>query len=368
MQLSLIMALRPALLLLCLCGLSMSEDVFSPGPLKLLAGAKLGSNHRNIVPVSNVFVSGLTVNEDFNNTVIENCTADGTSPIFKWFQGSTEIIGDGQRIHVTQGENYGLLTISPIYRFDLASETHCEASNAISKAESFAFAMEISYCPQCVIIYPEAPPYYVASRSDFSLSCSSPTHIATNHTWYLDGTMLNTTGPVLTVKDIEKEGLGRTRSLYNCWATSNSTGEKLVSMPVVFIIIDEISGVELAAPNDTLVAGSSSASLNCSETGGSMPTFTWLKDGFPLNFNDRVVISADKKSVLIKPVQKEDNGEYSCEVSNPVNTVSAKASLTVDAGSGGLSGGAIAGIVIGVLAAVALAVGLFVFWQKKLRH
>lgn len=47
----------------------------------------------------------------------------------------------------------------------------------------------------------------------------------------------------------------------------------------------------------------------------------WLKDGKPLAAGGRVAFAADMSSVMIKPLQKEDNGMYTCELSNAVSKV-----------------------------------------------
>ena len=96
-----------------------------------------------------------------------------------------------------------------------------------------------------------------------------------------------------------------------------------------FVNTEIISGVEISAPVGKLLAGNSSANLSCSATTGSMLTVKWLKDGLALSSSSRVVFSADMKSVWIQPVQKEDNGEYTCQMLNPFSNQEAKVKLTV---------------------------------------
>lgn len=52
-----------------------------------------------------------------------------------------------------------------------------------------------------------------------------------------------------------------------------------------------------------------------------MTTTAWLKDGRPLAADGQVAFTADMSSVMINPLQKEDNGVYTCELSNAVSKV-----------------------------------------------
>lgn len=86
----------------------------------------------------------------------------------------------------------------------------------------------------------------------------------------------------------------------------------------------------MSAPTGVLFAGNSSANLSCTVTKGTVKTATWLKDGKALTADTRVTFSKDGSSVSINPLQKEDNGEFTCQLSNPVNSDSAKVTLTVN--------------------------------------
>lgn len=69
-----------------------------------------------------------------------------------------------------------------------------------------------------------------------------------------------------------------------------------------------------------LLAGNSSANLSCQATGGDVATTAvWLKDGKPLSASPRLVFAEDMHSFMIKTLQKDDNGEYTCQLSNPVS-------------------------------------------------
>ena len=93
---------------------------------------------------------------------------------------------------------------------------------------------------------------------------------------------------------------------------------------------DPITGVKVTGPTETLIAGNSSANISCMATAGSVQTTTWLKDGNPLAAGARVVFAADRSSVMISTLQKEDNGEFVCQLSNPVNKEQAAYKMVVN--------------------------------------
>lgn len=93
---------------------------------------------------------------------------------------------------------------------------------------------------------------------------------------------------------------------------------------------EAISGVSITAPTVALIAGNNTANLSCQATAGTVTLRTWLKDNGPLSTSDRVVITDDMSTVMIKTVQKEDNGEYKCQLTNAVGSDSASYKMVVN--------------------------------------
>lgn len=93
---------------------------------------------------------------------------------------------------------------------------------------------------------------------------------------------------------------------------------------------DAISGVKVSGPTAVLLAGNSTANISCQATGGDVMTTVWLKDGKPLSAGGRLVFAKDMSSVMIKLLQKEDNGEYTCQLSNPVSKEQASYKMEVN--------------------------------------
>lgn len=93
--------------------------------------------------------------------------------------------------------------------------------------------------PEKVAVTPADPPSVLASGSNFSLTCSAVSKPQATFSWKHNEQMLKTTGPVLTLKDIEKEGLGKVAENYVCKATNAKTELSVESAAVSFSMMGE---------------------------------------------------------------------------------------------------------------------------------
>lgn len=96
------------------------------------------------------------------------------------------------------------------------------------------------------------------------------------------------------------------------------------------VVAGPITGVKVSGPSGLLFAGNSSANLSCGAEAGEVTTVTWKKDGKALSAGGRVLIAADKKSIRIDPLQKDDNGQFVCELSNQVDNQAASFKMVVN--------------------------------------
>ncbi|XP_073728815.1 cell adhesion molecule CEACAM6-like [Misgurnus anguillicaudatus] len=96
----------------------------------------------------------------------------------------------------------------------------------------------------------------------------------------------------------------------------------------VLEVFDPVTNVTITGPNITLIEGKTSAKFSC-DGNGSITTTEWMKDGQRLSESDRIIFSADNRSVSIDPVSRSDSGEYICNLSNPVISDQANYSITV---------------------------------------
>ncbi|KAM8767078.1 cell adhesion molecule CEACAM5 [Acanthopagrus schlegelii] len=284
-------------------------------------------------PVSDVVIkSNMPEAIEHNSTVILTCSAKGSFLKFTWTNGTAPIVADGKRITLKEEEKSSTLTIAGVLRTDLVGPIVCTAANKLETEKSAAFNMTVYYGPEAVAITPPNPPPYLRAGSNFSLSCAARSSPPATFVWYHNNTMMEAGGPVLTLATIEKHKFGKTTGEYTCRAANAKTLLTISSPVVSFAVMDPITGVKVTGPTETLIAGNSSANISCMATAGSVQTTTWLKDGKPLAAGARVVFAADLSSVMISTLQKEDNGEFVCQLSNPVNKEQAAYKMVVNYG------------------------------------
>ncbi|KAK9527102.1 hypothetical protein VZT92_015764 [Zoarces viviparus] len=287
---------------------------------------------RVLEPVSNVLIkSNLPEAIEHNSTVVLTCSAKGSSLDFTWSKGSAPIAADA-RITVKNEALSSTLTITDVLRTDLVGPIFCTAANKLQTEKSAPFSLTVYYGPDEVAISPPNPPKFISSKANFSLSCSAGSSPPAQFTWYHDQQPMEAGGPILTLEVIKSHKFGNTTGEYTCRAKNEKTVRNVASAAAVFAVIEPISSAAVSGPTATLIAGNSTASLSCQEAGGTVETRTWMKDGQTLTAGGRQVISADKKSLTIKPLEKEDNGEYTCQLSNSVSSVKGSYTMVVNYG------------------------------------
>ncbi|KAA8591252.1 hypothetical protein FQN60_002195 [Etheostoma spectabile] len=230
-------------------------------------------------------VSGVTITSNVpeaverNSTVVLNCSAKGSFLKFAWLRGDAPIVAGLS----------STLTITDVLRGDLVDG------------------------PEAVTITPSPPGLgpVISSQTNFNLSCSATSNPPANFAWFYNRMMLEHFGPVLTLEIIRAHRFGSKEGEYTCRAHNAKTGLDIPSPAFSLAVMDAISGAKLSGPNATLIAGgNSTANLSCQATSGTVKTITWHKDGQPLSAGGRLVFFANMSSLMISPLQKEDNGEY----------------------------------------------------------
>ncbi len=94
-----------------------------------------------------------------------------------------------------------------------------------------------------------------------------------------------------------------------------------------------IQGPEIVVPlsSETVIAGRS-IQLKCEIKScvHPAPSITWLHDGIPLSIDRAFTNCGEKMCVLkINDVQRSDEGQYTCNISNKMGLVTSTATLTV---------------------------------------
>ncbi|XP_031598163.1 carcinoembryonic antigen-related cell adhesion molecule 5-like [Oreochromis aureus] len=275
-----------------------------------------------VEPVSDVVIkSNVPDAIEYNSTVILTCSAKGTSLSFKWINGSMPIVFDSTRITEIKTNLSSMLTIKNVLRTDLVGPIYCTASNSLTtKTTTTPFNLTVYYGPDDVTIRPANPPKFVQAGSTFNLTCSASSLPPASFTWYCNGTMIGTSSSILTLDMIKAQGYTKAAN-YTCRAENPKSKRNVASPAVSFAIMEGISSVKIIGPTGVLIADNSTANLSCQATGGTVGDIDWLKDGKPLEpSSPRVVFAADGSSILISPLQKDDNGRFTCRVSNDVSS------------------------------------------------
>ncbi|XP_071369411.1 cell adhesion molecule CEACAM5 isoform X2 [Centroberyx affinis] len=293
-------------------------------------GTKTGETKLRVLePVSALTItSSLSEAIEHNSTVVLTCSAKGSFLRFSWTNGTAPIVADGKRLTLTEDQEASTskLTINEVLRSDLMGPIYCIAANKLETERSAPFNLSVSYGPDWTIITP--PPMFVKMGSNLTLPCSSVSTPPATLTWYHDGAMVKSADGVLTLSDIQVAQSGK----YHCVAFNPKTLRYVSSVEVPVTVLEAISGSKISGPAETLIAGNHTANLSCQATAGNVTTRVWTKDAAPLTPSARVVVSEDGGTVTITPVQKEDNGEYKCQLTNKINTDSATYRMVVNFG------------------------------------
>ncbi|MBZ3875846.1 Carcinoembryonic antigen-related cell adhesion molecule 1, partial [Sciurus carolinensis] len=198
--------------------------------------------------------------------------------------------------------------------------------------------------------------------TNLSLFCYADSNPPAQYSWFFNGSPLEFTQTLL-VPNISTNNSGS----YMCIANNSVTGLNRTTTKII-TVSEPVTRPQLIASNTT-VAEQDSVQLTCISNDTKI-SIQWIFKGKPLQFTERMNLSSNDSILTINPVKREDDGEYQCEVSNPINsnrsnTLRLTVTYVLDP-EPGLSVGAIAGIVIGAIAGVALIAGLayFLFFRK----
>lgn len=89
--------------------------------------------------------------------------------------------------------------------------------------------------------------------------------------------------------------------------------------------IDAVAGIALLLL--TVAVEGRNVSLRCTWTAGTEIALQWGKGGAAISPDARITVSGD--SLVIRPAQRSDAGEYTCTASNPISAQTATLSVTV---------------------------------------
>ncbi|KAM4014911.1 cell adhesion molecule CEACAM1-like [Anomaloglossus baeobatrachus] len=126
-------------------------------------------------------------------------------------------------------------------------------------------------------------------------------------------------------------------------------------------IYDPVTNASVSQSPSSADESTTIVNLSCSAASGGV-TYTWTKEGKSLPGNSSYVILDGGRTLQINAPNRTHNGNYTCNVSNPVDWEIATRTLNISYSDrpSSLSAGAIAGIVIGSVAGAILLIGLII--------
>ncbi|CAJ1062597.1 titin [Xyrichtys novacula] len=272
------------------------------------------------VPVSNVVVADTDTDlVEFRDSVRLSCSSSGSSLFFQWVFGIKAVTAN-DRVQLTNGG--ATLTITNVTRHD-HGRYFCSVSNSASRGVSEIVSLDVSFGPENTNMTLSSTQEYFEEGSNFNMSCSADSRPAAVFNWFLNGEMLPETGPELRLMYLNTNQSGN----YSCQAVNNKTLANQMSQSSVIHVLERISGASVRPSTNQAMEGNS-VNLTC-DAAGSVFSREWMKDGSNLTDADNIIFYEENRVLSFQPLTREDSGEYSCKVNNPVSNEEAKFVLAV---------------------------------------
>ncbi|XP_062846188.1 carcinoembryonic antigen-related cell adhesion molecule 5 [Trichomycterus rosablanca] len=261
---------------------------------------------------------------ELNSTLVLTCSAKGSVLNYKWLNDTTPIQADGKHVVV----NGSKLTINEVLRTDLQQPIYCVAENQLESSKSPGFNITVNYGPEMIKMVREPTNTVLKKGSNLTISCSATSSPAAELKLFLNGVEVSQkTNPVVYPKVDESQS-----GNYSCLAFNSKTLRYAASDVVAVSVLEAISGTSITGPSSPLIAGNSTCQLTCKSTAGIADKVDWFKNGQALTGTKAITFSTDKSNITISPVQKEDAGEYKCQLSNKINNNSATYKMLINYG------------------------------------
>ncbi|XP_031762394.1 carcinoembryonic antigen-related cell adhesion molecule 5-like [Xenopus tropicalis] len=249
------------------------------------------------------------------------CSALGTNVTFSWHLDGAPL-PTNPRYHLMNSNSS--LIISPVERTDNGSFT-CTASNSVNSETSSPLTLSLG-CPLTlpalkVNVSTTNGNAYPVNGTIVSLHCDAGGQNVVNYTFYRDGVTACSQPHVTCDKDFLyfQPIMMRDTGTYTCKIENPISSN--TSQPLSLTVTEPVPGVALSsnASSGLLCPGKDSVRLTCSALGTNV-TFSWHLDGAPLPTNPRYHLMNSNSSLIISPVERTDNGSFTCTASNSLNS------------------------------------------------
>lgn len=281
-------------------------------------------------------------------SVVLTCETKSPNTTYRWFI-NTQPFQPSAKLQLSPDNRN--LTVHNITRND-TGPYECEISNPVSVNRSDLFILTVLYGPDDPTISPSKPNY--PQGGNLSLSCHTASNPPANFSWFMSEKLLGST-QTLSITNLSLSHSGS----YSCHVSNSATNLNR-SMSINITVLEPVAQPSIQASNTTVTEGAGPVVLTCLMNDTRVST-RWYLNYEDLQPAERRKLSENNKTLTLNPVLRIDEGDYQCEVYNPVSFLKSDSIRLQVTPTPGLSAGAIAGIVIGVLAGAALIAALVYF-------
>uniref|UniRef100_A0A665WDA3 Ig-like domain-containing protein n=1 Tax=Echeneis naucrates TaxID=173247 RepID=A0A665WDA3_ECHNA len=255
---------------------------------------------------------------EFSSVRLSCSVSSGSSVSFLWLNSSSEVTAS-DRVQLTDGN--ANLTIVSVTRYD-RGPYKCDAFNALSHGSSDPLLLSISFGPENTLLAKSPSQENYLEGSNIRLSCSAVSNPAALFYWLLNGSLLSDTGPEFRLINVQMSQSGN----YSCQAFNNQTMIIQTSQPSFISVL-----IYAVTPSTKQPVEGNSVNLTC-DAAGSIFIRKWKKNGADLALTDNMKLHDEGRVLCFQPLNKTDNGTYSCMISNPLSSVEAEYIMIVNYG------------------------------------
>ncbi|XP_049643467.1 carcinoembryonic antigen-related cell adhesion molecule 6-like [Suncus etruscus] len=293
------------------------------------------------------------------DSVVLTCEPKSPGTTYRWFFNT--LLVQPSTSHQLSSDSR-ILTVLHVTRNN-TGPYKCEISNQMNAHHSDPFNLTVLYGPDGPIISPSK--YSYSRGENLSLSCLTASNPPAQYSWYVGKKLLVSTHnlfiPSLSLND---------SGSFSC-LVRNSVTQFNRTMEINITVFEPVAAPSIQASNTTVTECASPVALTCLTDDTGVSTRWYLNDK-DLQSAERRMLSANNRTLILQPVLMADEGDYQCEVSNPISSKrSDDIRLQVTRkGTTGMPVGTFLNILIGVLIGVKLtvAIGCFLFLRRSKRN
>uniref|UniRef100_A0A3Q3AD05 Hemicentin-1-like n=2 Tax=Kryptolebias marmoratus TaxID=37003 RepID=A0A3Q3AD05_KRYMA len=235
-----------------------------------------------------------------------NCEVTGPVDSILWWKDDHLISADNTKVFDMTNKT---LTLSPVQLSD-GGYYRCQAFNLVSNMTSSHYAVHVNYGPEMLTIM---GPNVVKAGDNVTLRCQGDSVPPSLYRWYFNGYMVSNMSEYITPR-LTTDMSGK----YICMAFNNITNKNSTAF-IMLTVIDPIETVQIEAQTNPAIEGYP-YNLTCNVT-GTVDHIYWMKNGEPLQADNRTVFYMDNKRVMFNPVDRSDTGDYQCMAINALGNM-----------------------------------------------